>query len=168
MSNLLVQTIKHTNGTTAQAIDSSGRVTTPAKPSWFAYTTSHITSSADIVFDTAVHNIGSHYDTSNGRFTVPVTGSYLICFKTLITTPNNSTTVNLRINGVDYPSSGSSVANMGTYPKLAGQSSGNYIGQGASVIVYLTASQYVTMYASIVGDADLHSHYTGWSGCLIG
>ena len=27
MSNLLVQNIKHTNGTTAQTIDSSGRVT---------------------------------------------------------------------------------------------------------------------------------------------
>jgi hypothetical protein len=34
MSNLLVQNIKHTNGTTAMTVDSSGRVTTPARPSF--------------------------------------------------------------------------------------------------------------------------------------
>ena len=32
MSNLLVQNIKHTNGTTAQTIDSSGRVLKPVIP----------------------------------------------------------------------------------------------------------------------------------------
>ena len=168
-SILKVNTIQDaTNSTTAMTVDTAGRVLTPTRPSWSAYTTSHVTSSADIVFDTAVHNIGSHYDTSNGRFTAPVTGSYLICFKTLIITPNNSTSVNLRINGSDYATSDYAVANMGTYPKLNSQSAGYYIGQGASIIVYLTASQYVTMYATISGDADLHSGYTSWSGCLLG
>ena len=73
MSNLLVQNIKHTNNTTAMSIDTAGRVTTPARPSWSAYTTSHIESSQTIVFDTVVHNIGSHYNSSNGKFTAPVT-----------------------------------------------------------------------------------------------
>ena len=36
MSNLLVQNIKHTNGTTAQTIDSSGRVLHSVKPSFMA------------------------------------------------------------------------------------------------------------------------------------
>ena len=169
MSTLKVGTIQdHANSITAMTIDSSGRILTPTRPSWSAYTTSHVTSTGDIVFDTAVHNIGSHYDTSNGRFTAPVTGSYLICFKTLIITPNNTTSVNLRINGSDYATNSYAVANMGTYPKLASQSAGNYIGQGASIIIYLTATQYVTMYATISGDADLHSGYTSWSGCLMG
>ena len=34
MSNLLVQNIKHTNGTTAVNVDSSGRVTMPARPAF--------------------------------------------------------------------------------------------------------------------------------------
>ena len=36
MSNLLVQNIKHTNGTTAQTVDSSGRILTPARPAFRA------------------------------------------------------------------------------------------------------------------------------------
>tara|TARA_A100001515_G_C4426445_1_gene162192 strand:- start:64 stop:519 length:456 start_codon:yes stop_codon:yes gene_type:complete len=149
-------------------IDSSGRITTPARPSWSAYTTSHITSSSTIVFDTVVHNIGSHYNSSNGKFTAPVTGSYLISFKTLIITPNNSSSAVLKINDSDYATSSYAVGNMGTYPKLAGQSAGYYIGQGASIIAYLTANDTAHIYATINGDADMHSGYTSWSGCLIG
>ena len=74
-SILKVNTIQDaTNSTTAMSIDTAGRVTTPARPSWSAYTTSHIESSQTIVFDTVVHNIGSHYNSSNGKFTAPVTG----------------------------------------------------------------------------------------------
>ena len=36
MSNLLVQNIKHTNNTTAQTIDSTGRILTPARPAFRA------------------------------------------------------------------------------------------------------------------------------------
>ena len=97
MSNLLVQNIKHTNGTTAQTIDSSGRVSTPVKPSFFV--TGHQSSTGTwttggesatingvtpsgmaLVFNyrTIYHNIGSHFVNASGRFTCPVAGLYLV------------------------------------------------------------------------------------------
>tara|TARA_S200002703_G_C3728574_1_gene223911 strand:- start:58 stop:615 length:558 start_codon:yes stop_codon:yes gene_type:complete len=99
MSNLLVQNIKHTNGTTAQTIDSSGNTTvsqnltvsgsqilTPARPFFHVYIdnsgsnpnsggTSHL-----VPFDGVVSNVGSHFNaTSSGNgysFTAPVAGVY--------------------------------------------------------------------------------------------
>ena len=79
MSNLLVQNIKHTNGTTAQTIDSSGRVTRSLIPSFYAYENSggNVTNAtATIPYGTTHHNTGGHYDTSTSTFTAPVAGLY--------------------------------------------------------------------------------------------
>ena len=92
MSNLLVQNIKHTNGTTAQTIDSTGRITTPARPSFLvrgyqsrtagSQSINNITTASTVglfhSFDEISHNIGSHFTNSSGKFVVPVTGLYLI------------------------------------------------------------------------------------------
>ena len=81
MSNLLVQNIKHTNGTTAQTIDSSGRVLTPARPSFLAFPSSSFSTGTGAgttrIFDSTQHNIGGHYSTTTGKFTVPIAGVYL-------------------------------------------------------------------------------------------
>ena len=97
MSNLLVQNIKHTNGTTAMTVDTSGRVSTPARPSFFV--TGHQSSSADfttgggsatingitpsgqgLIFNyrTVHHNIGNHFVNATGRFTCPIAGLWLV------------------------------------------------------------------------------------------
>ena len=84
MSNLLVQNIKHTNGTTAQTIDSTGRVLTPARPSFRAKPSGSATTignNNDIVFGDVTsathgcHNIGGHYSTSTGNLLL----HYLVC-----------------------------------------------------------------------------------------
>ena len=82
MSNLLVQNIKHTNGTTAQTIDSSGRVFTPARPAFMvevSSTYSH-TSGNTIQYDTTSgtggFDNGNNFDLSNYKFVVPVDGQY--------------------------------------------------------------------------------------------
>jgi len=79
MSKLQVETISHTNNTTAQTIDSTGRILTPARPCFSAYrntTSGTYYDSGDLVFDATTVNVGSCYDTSNGRFTAPITGAY--------------------------------------------------------------------------------------------
>jgi hypothetical protein len=92
MSNLLVQNIKHTGGTTAMSVDSTGRITTPPRPSFLArgygsrtsgsQSINNITTSSSvgihINYDEVSHNIGSHFTNSTGKFVVPVTGLYHI------------------------------------------------------------------------------------------
>jgi len=163
MSNLLVQNIKHTNGTSAMTIDSSGRVLTPVRPAFFARATSHVTASGIIVFDTATYNLGSHYNTSNGKFTCPVAGLYLFNFKCLFNTPDSDSHANLHINGSNY--SGTQGAAF-AYGNIGG-SAGHYLHNGGSDVVSLSASDAVTIYYTDAG-TDLHHSYTTFSGCLIG
>ena len=98
MSNLLVQNIKHTNGTTAQTIDSSGRVTTPAIPFFevrksvnqTGITSTNNDNAVVITFNVVGSNVGSHFDTSNSRFIAPVTGVYQFNFGILLQQVDNS------------------------------------------------------------------------------
>ena len=81
-SELGVQTIQHTNGTDAMTIDSSGRILTPARPSFFV---SHDPSSTvglngTLNFNTVHSNTGSHFDITNDRFVAPVAGFYHFSF----------------------------------------------------------------------------------------
>jgi len=74
-----VTNIKHSGGTNALTIDSTGRILTPARPCFSAYrntTSGTYYDSGDLVFDATTVNVGSCYDTSNGRFTAPITGAY--------------------------------------------------------------------------------------------
>ena len=80
-STLKVNEIQNTVGTTALTIDSTGRILQPAKPV-FRATGNNATQSLSnatntvVLFDVAETNVGGGYDTSNGRFTAPVTGFY--------------------------------------------------------------------------------------------
>ena len=95
MSKLQVETISHTNNTTGMTIDSSGRILTPARPSFFAYRSANFGSGSGagttIVFDTTQHNVGGHYSTSTGKFTVPIAGVYL--FGVTIATASATTVI---------------------------------------------------------------------------
>ena len=115
MSNLLVQNIKHTNGTTAQTIDSSGRVLTPARPMFYATgptdtSVSGVASDNDIVFPNTDFNVGGHYSTSTGKFIAPIAGFYQ--FHTSIMGDNSAARMMIRIhlNGSSHAQGSSSSA----------------------------------------------------------
>ena len=84
MSTLKVGTIQdHTNSNNALLIDSSGRVTEPAKPYLFAGNAGgqNVTPTGFtgvIPYDTILGNSGISLNTSTFKFTVPVTGLYNI------------------------------------------------------------------------------------------
>jgi len=65
-------------GTIAVKADSAGRVTMPYQPAFKAqWANGSFNFGAGVTFwDQAVFNIGGHYNTANGRFTAPVTGTY--------------------------------------------------------------------------------------------
>ena len=91
-------------GTNRFKIDSSGRVTKPYQPAFFASSSaSSVSTSGIVAYNSVAYNIGSHYDgTTNYRFTAPVSGIYHIGF---MLRANNSNTVSgygqlmLNVNG---------------------------------------------------------------------
>ena len=106
MSTLYADTVyttslKHTNGTTAATIDSSGRFFTPNTPYFLATRTGQgdETGGGFMTFGTILANRGSWYNGSTGTATAPVAGLYGFWCKTL--TPSDSQIVDLRwyING---------------------------------------------------------------------
>ena len=101
MSNLLVQNIKHTNGTTAQTIDSAGRILYPTRPHALVSfgggasdTYPSVANDAVLPFDTIEHEVGSNYDTTNKRYVVPISGLYQVCFNCIF---NSVTACNLQL-----------------------------------------------------------------------
>jgi len=74
-----------TNGNSALTVDSTGRILTPAKPSFMArahlggaaaYTNCGVQLRCTVVD----HNVGSAYNSSDGKFTCPVAGRYVYGF----------------------------------------------------------------------------------------
>ena len=81
-SIIKVDNIQSSGGTAALSIDSSGRVLTPARPSFFV---SHDSASSagltgTVNFNTVHSNNGSHFDITNDRFVAPVAGFYHFSF----------------------------------------------------------------------------------------
>lgn len=73
--------ISNSANATAITIDSSERILTPARPAFSAYRTK-ASGGADngttgtIVFNNEDHDIGSCFNTSDGKFTAPIAGIY--------------------------------------------------------------------------------------------
>lgn len=173
MSNLLVQNIKHTNGTTAMTVDSSGRVLQPIVPAFRVGLTSSLGYTATGSFTEVVWNEGTSSESDNcfsqggfswssGVVTVPVSGVYHFDLVTRIDgvgsgyaimkiAKNNDTTGNKEMFSIE------------------GVPASNYQAVTGSCVFKLTASD--TVRVTIYSDAD--SSYTLttdsiFSGHLIG
>jgi hypothetical protein len=152
-------------------IDGSGRVTMPAQPRFSAYYagnnngTNNIASGGGELPLNATHfNNGGHFSTSTSRFTAPIAGVYQFnaCFfgyynSSQIPAGSSSFLV-LRVNG-------SNTVYL-TYTYFASTSS--YPPYTGSVLLYLNASDYVTLYTNLGVYSDASNLYTHFSGYLIG
>jgi len=96
-----VETLQHTNGTTAATIDSSGRVLKSVVPyALVDWAGSAYVSHSVGDFDHAEVNDGNHYSTSNYKFTCPVDGLYLCCISLLRYDDSGAAVeANLDVNG---------------------------------------------------------------------
>ena len=142
-------------------ISSTGIVTTPYQPSFYIvsnggqtdYTTNEV-----IIFNTARHNIGSHYNTSTGRFTAPVAGRYLFTLN-VYAYPNYTAAILLTINGAQYSGGGD------VTPYIYTSSSADSKTISFTLVWELSASDYVEVRArSTTRIYRAHSHF---SGCLL-
>ena len=138
-------------------ISSTGIVTIPYQPSFYATSTvgeTSYTANQVIVFNTARHNTSSCYNTSNGRFTAPVAGKYLFTFN-CYAYGGFITGVVLTVNGSQY-----TVTDVQPY---ANTSSSNYsITIGFALVWELAAGDYVEPRSRSISQIyRAHSHFSG-------
>ena len=148
------------NNGTAFEVNKNGQVRTPYQPAFMAKLSAATGQNFNgtLIFNSVNHNIGGHYNSSNGRFTAPVAGRYLFNWYTNVDTNSNSTSLwgDWLING-SY-----SGYRFYTYVSHSGWEL-----LTASIIFNLSASDYVNVYVSTSGNYDGGS-YGSFNGCLLG
>lgn len=166
-----------TNSNTALSIDSTGRITQPAKPAFIASLKSSLSdaTSGVVIFDTVVKQTGSGYSTSTGEFTAPVTGFYQFGHSLLlqnVASSDDSIHLRYRTNGNDsdekvylFNRTDGSTAN-GTF------GTGGYLNVTGSVLLHLESGDTADLYWTANGAIGVHGNTNGtWSrmyGYLVG
>jgi len=93
------------NNTIAMNIQSGGQILIPRQPAFMAYGNGNTTIDASgtyIIYPSVHLNRGSHYNASNGVFTVPVSGVYFFSWTAIGNTTNDVYRWWLRINNVNF------------------------------------------------------------------
>ena len=98
-----------TNATGRLTIDTDGYIKTPTQPYVMAAMNSQQTIPAnttiEVIFDSESYDTANAYNTSNGRFTCPVVGDYLITFDCQYTGIVNNFHLGVGVNGTNPPGS---------------------------------------------------------------
>ena len=136
-------------------INNDGIVTKPLQPSFrVGRNAGNVNGGTYVVHNVVVHNVGSHYSTSNGRFTAPVAGSYQFNVRLINTSgAYNTDLAALRING-----SAANAANMHDVASVS------HAGNSLSTTFYLSAGDYVQVYSqshTVYGTAEQHCQFSG-------
>jgi len=130
--------------------------TTKYNPAFRASRTAgNYTSATTIVWNNVIYNQGSHYDSSNGRFTAPVAGTYQFNVMGSVTAGASNMGIHrVQING-SYQADVFPIAT----------SSANHISYANSFMLNLSANDYVTVTASSgtwYGSGNVHNHFSGF------
>lgn len=144
-----------TNNAERMRIDNAGRVTMPYQPAFraFSSTGSYGTTGVDIPFSSTTFNVGSHYNTSNGRFTAPVTGKYFVAWSTS-SYGAASFSLDLHVNGTRFSFSEQN-------------NSLTYFVSGQGQLVHLNANDYITLRLRF-GTINLAGQNTNFQAFFIG
>ena len=145
------------NGTTRIKIDASGNVTMPLQPAFKAWgQDSSTTSNGKITFGSVTQN-GSHFSTTNSRFTCPVNGWYLFFCQGLTHQAGTRLDLQFKVNG-------------STIIKEERQykTSNNHESFHIEVMHYLSANDYVELHKNY-GDSGVYTwqHWSFFQGFLV-
>jgi len=151
------QTIGSYDGTTystKMTILQSGIVQIPGQPAFSAYRNAGDVGANTVFICNVVQvNIGSYYNSSNGRFTAPVAGTYLFAFHCMATgSPTTFTNIAIRKNG--------------TFISFGHGDTGAYNHTNAQVITTMAANDYVDAfvvggYTAIYGGDGAYNNFNG-------
>lgn len=144
----------------ALVVTANGYVTQSKVPCFSAVCTNHAVN-GDLVFNIANINRGNHYNTSNGRFTAPVTGAYGFMFYGMSSNSNTNYRARIYINGGSH-SSGEHVGG------VSYQMAGTYQQMILTTILQLNASDYVNIHWQPTSYGSMHESHNKFSGYLIG
>ena len=139
-------------------VDTSGRVRMQYQPAFSGTRTAgEVASGSVMVFNEVNVNIGSHYNTSNGRFTAPIDGTYEFStfFMGALSSTDTSVSLLFRKNG------SATTARAEPYTRTTGA---GYVGMSGSCILSLIAGDYVDVQnvstAPIYGVGSGHNQFT--------
>ncbi len=164
VSALKTGTIQSTNGTTAMTINTGGQILMPTRPAFDAGPVGTIAHGLNPIPMTNVRiNNGSHFNSSNGTFTAPVTGTYFFFMNWL---GSNATTVHrfyFRYNGNKFNE---------THARVDQSQGEDYNATSLQIIKVLNANE--TMAVSHAADnnssaaySDNNPGYQGFGGFLL-
>ena len=133
MSKLQTNAIRHLGSSVDNmTLDSSGRVLMPKQPyAMVSRNAGSVQGNATVVFNVVDSDVAGVYNASNGRFTAPVTGRYLISHG-LFTDNVRSAWVFFRINGTNIKST---YTNVTSYNSVAG-----------TIVLNMNANDYLDIY----------------------
>lgn len=165
-----------TSGTAALTIDSSGRILTPARPSFKVRRTDSASTgvTGQVNFNAVDSNVGSHYDTSSYHFLVPITGLYSFQFNGF--TGSSTGGGNAANVGVQVDIQKSSASNFSSLTVIGHSyavcASGSHQVMNISCIEELTAGHYVRLFVTtghIFSHSGANQQYDPiFSGFLVG
>ena len=145
-------------------INSAGQVTMPYQPAFTAISNAGqqtYTGGTGLVFNNTRVNTGSHYNTSNGRFTAPVAGNYLFTYN-LYTYSDVAASLVITING-------SELSYSDVYPLSYRAADGTtQFTISLSIVLNLSASDYVQVKVRSGSTAKVYMSHSHFSGYLIG
>ena len=138
-------------GNAAIVIEGSSPHTAPAvrmpyQPSLLVRKFPSVSSGNNIVGGAVEHDIGSNYNSSNGRFTAPIAGRYFVSFGCLTNAGNGRLELELHKNGTLFLR-----ANESTGPS-------NYGGATNSGVISLNANDYINLYLSLGTMYSIHEN----------
>ena len=149
----------------------TGAVRQKGNPVFIAYRTQYYTlssSATEMVYNNERIDVGSNYNTSNGRFTAPVTGLYEFAYASIAHNDNTVYRYALRINGSE-PYSPMTL-------ELRIHNASSEYGTNGEYVCYvnMTEGQYASVYAKVSSASaiscygDSNYGYTYFRGRLIG
>jgi hypothetical protein len=149
-----------TGGVNRLSIDSTGRSLSPFQPAFHAKVSSNYSagSQAEVIYGSVKYNVGNHYNSSNGRFTAPVSGLYNMYSMIRMEFNNGYWHAMFKVNGSPIDTAGYGLIG------LTGTGSPGFNAGSTSFNVYLNSGDYITSNTWVTSTQTVHeqSHFGGY------